>query len=109
MPTLLRRDYSRIHSDEVIDWRAAPILMHRTKQLLVRLILLILLLLCSASMCIYWNRVPDALHDAHVRTGLPQAKPLTDLYPRWYGTRELLLHHRDPYGAAVSREIQLAY
>jgi hypothetical protein len=83
--------------------------MHETRRLLAQLILLVMLLLCSASMCIYWSRVPDALHDAHVRTGLPQAKPLTDLYPRWYGTRELLLHHRDPYGAEVSREIQVAY
>jgi len=83
--------------------------MDGTTRLVVRLILLSLLLLCSASMCIYWGRVPDALHDAHVRTGLPQAKPLTDLYPRWYGTRELLLHHRDPYGAEVCRDIQVAY
>jgi hypothetical protein len=30
----------------------------------------------------------------------------SDLYPRWLGTRELLLHHRDPYGAEVTREIQ---
>jgi len=29
-----------------------------------------------------------------------------DLYPRWYGTRELLLHGRDPYSDEVSREIQ---
>src|SRR5277367_6551570 len=32
-----------------------------------------------------------------------------DLYPRWYGARELLLHHRDPYSTEVSREIQVAY
>lgn len=31
----------------------------------------------------------------------------SDLYPRWYGSRELLLHGRDPYGTEVSREIQL--
>jgi hypothetical protein len=71
--------------------------------------LLLLLVLGSASMWIYWNRLPDALHAANVRTGLPNAKPLTDLYPRWYGTREFLLHHRDPYGVEVSREIQIAY
>ena len=83
--------------------------MREPPPLFVRLILLLLLLACSASMCVYWNRVPSALHAANVRTGLPQAKPLTDLYPRWYGTRELLLHHRDPYGLDVSREIQIAY
>ena len=31
----------------------------------------------------------------------------SDLYPRWYGTRELLLWGRDPYGSAISHEIQL--
>jgi hypothetical protein len=30
----------------------------------------------------------------------------SDLYPRWLGTRELLLRHRDPYSAAVTRDIQ---
>ncbi|HEY3972890.1 MAG TPA: glycosyltransferase family 87 protein [Candidatus Sulfotelmatobacter sp.] len=71
--------------------------------------MLILLLICSAGMWTYWNRAPAALHAANIRTGLPQANALTDLYPRWYGSRELLLHHRDPYGAEVSREIQIAY
>lgn len=31
----------------------------------------------------------------------------SDLYPSWYGSRELLLHGRDPYALAVSREIQV--
>lgn len=34
---------------------------------------------------------------------------LSDLYPRWLGTRELLLHHRDPYSPEVTREIQTGY
>ena len=34
---------------------------------------------------------------------------LSDLYPRWLGARELLLHHRDPYSADVTREIQIGY
>jgi glycosyl transferase family 87 len=34
---------------------------------------------------------------------------LSDLYPRWLGARELLLHHRDPYSAEVTREIQAGY
>ena len=29
----------------------------------------------------------------------------TDLYPRWYGLRQLLLHGRNPYGDDVSREV----
>jgi hypothetical protein len=34
---------------------------------------------------------------------------LSDLYPRWLGARELLLHGRDPYGIDVTREIQTGY
>jgi hypothetical protein len=34
---------------------------------------------------------------------------LSDLYPRWLGARELLLHHRDPYSPEVTREIQIGY
>jgi hypothetical protein len=83
--------------------------MRPTRPLFIRLTLLMLLLVCSASMWIYWKRVPGALHAANVRTGLLNAKPLTDLYPRWYGTRELVLHHRDPYGVEVSQGIQIAY
>ena len=32
-----------------------------------------------------------------------------DLYPRWVGARELLLHGRNPYGPEVTQEIQMAY
>lgn len=34
---------------------------------------------------------------------------LSDLYPRWLGTRELLLHGRDPYSPEITREIQTGY
>lgn len=40
--------------------------------------------------------------------GTPRGN-LSDLYPRWLGTRELLLHHRDPYSPEVTREIQIGY
>lgn len=36
-------------------------------------------------------------------------KPMDDLYPRWVGTRELLLHGQNPYGAEVSHEIQMGF
>ncbi|MFZ0762205.1 MAG: glycosyltransferase family 87 protein [Candidatus Sulfotelmatobacter sp.] len=71
-----------------------------------RFVRLVVLLLCSASMYFYWRSVPQNI-DAIAPGQRPRA--LTDLYPRWYGARELLLHHRDPYNAAVTREIQLAY
>ncbi len=32
-----------------------------------------------------------------------------DLYPRWVGTRELLLNGRNPYGPEVSHKIQMAF
>jgi hypothetical protein len=34
---------------------------------------------------------------------------ISDLYSPWVGTRELLLHHRNPYGTEVSHEIQAVY
>jgi hypothetical protein len=43
----------------------------------------------------------------YVYTAWPvSASSLSDLYPRWYGSRELLLHGRDPYSSDVTREIQ---
>jgi MFS family permease len=40
--------------------------------------------------------------------GIPRGN-LSDLYPRWLGTRELLLHHRSPYSLEITREIQAGY
>jgi hypothetical protein len=40
--------------------------------------------------------------------GIPRGN-LSDLYPRWLGARELLLHHRDPYSPEITREIQIGY
>jgi hypothetical protein len=40
--------------------------------------------------------------------GIPRGN-LSDLYPRWLGTRELLLRHRDPYSREITREIQAGY
>jgi hypothetical protein len=34
---------------------------------------------------------------------------LSDLYPRWLGARELLLHGRNPYSDAIALEIQKGY
>jgi len=40
--------------------------------------------------------------------GIPRGN-LSDLYPRWMGARDLLLHGRDPYSPEVTREIQTGY
>ena len=34
---------------------------------------------------------------------------LSDLYPRWVGTRDLLLYGKNPYSAEVSHEIQMGF
>jgi hypothetical protein len=51
--------------------------------------------------------IPHQQADA-VLHGIPRGN-LSDLYPRWLGSRELLLNHRDPYGPEVTREIQAGY
>src|SRR5262244_2824881 len=40
--------------------------------------------------------------------GIPRGN-LSDLYPRWLGTRELLLHGRDPYFPDMTREMQIGF
>lgn len=47
-------------------------------------------------------------HYENVERGVVK-KPMGDLYPRWVGTRELLLHSLNPYGAEVSHEIQMGF
>src|SRR5712671_7261031 len=81
----------------------------RTNGRLWRISLLVVLALCSFNMWFYWSRLPHLAHIAKTETDTISPKPLTDLYPRWYGTRELLLHNRDPYGVEVSRELQIAF
>ena len=51
--------------------------------------------------------IPHQRRDAALH-GAPRGN-LSDLYPRWLGARELLLHHRDPYSADITREIQTGY
>lgn len=68
---------------------------------------LVLLLICSASMYFYWGRVPQNI-DAMAPSAAARDFPLTDLYAQWFGTRELVLHHRDPYSDQITRELQEA-
>ena len=51
--------------------------------------------------------IPHQLTDATLHD-TPRGN-LSDLYPRWLGARELLLHHRDPYSLELTREIQTGY
>ena len=69
----------------------------------------VLSLVCAASMWFYVDHilVPFQQADASAH-GRPRGN-LSDLYPRWLGTRELLLHHRNPYSPEITREIQMGY
>jgi hypothetical protein len=66
-------------------------------------------LLLSAAMWIWVQSiaVPHQMAESAER-GAPRGN-LSDLYPRWLGARELLVHHRDPYTADITREIQIGY
>src|SRR5437868_1405825 len=61
------------------------------------LYMLLLALLASYSMLFYVDRIWAPGKSIH----------FCDLYPRWYGARELLLRGRDPYSQEVSQEIQV--
>jgi Glycosyltransferase family 87 len=63
----------------------------------------------ATGMWFYFQRVliPYQKADAAAH-GRPRGN-LSDLYPRWWGAHELLLHGRDPYSEAVTREIQTGY
>jgi len=70
---------------------------------------LTLAVMASASTWFYVDRIlrPQQIADAAAH-GLPRGN-LSDLYPRWLGARELLLHRRNPYSADITREIQQGY
>ena len=59
-----------------------------------------------------WHWAENILVPANTAQALAKGIPIgnnSDLYPRWLGAREALLHHRDPYGADVTREIQTGF
>jgi hypothetical protein len=78
-------------------------LRHRSK------LVLLLSLLFAGSMWFYVRyilvaqQVADSARDDRPR-GI-----LSDLYPRWLGAREVLLHGRNPYSPEVTRDIQVGY
>jgi hypothetical protein len=74
-----------------------------------RQVWLSLALLCSACMYFYRSRLPRDSDVTPAPVASIRAKSLTDLFQPWFGSRELLLHHRDPYGPDVTREIQTAF
>lgn len=70
---------------------------------------LILAAVCLAGMWLYVDRVLVGHQVAEAAAhGAPRGN-LSDLYPIWLGSRELLLHGRNPYGSDVTRQIQTGY
>jgi len=70
---------------------------------------LLLAVVAAASMWFYVIGILRARQVAEAEVKQIPRGNLSDLYPRWLGTRELLLHHRDPYSREVTLEIQEGY
>src|SRR5580700_10786024 len=68
-----------------------------------------LTLVAAASMWLYFQNVLIPYQQSDAQAKQKPRGNLSDLYPRWFGARELLLHDRDPYGADITREIQVGY
>lgn len=65
---------------------------------------LLLALACVAGGWFYGLKI-SALGLASMGRAIP---PFVDLYPAWYGSREVLLHHGDPYSEQLTLQIQKA-
>jgi hypothetical protein len=70
---------------------------------------LVLAAVAAASMWFYVIGILRAHQIADAQAKQIPRGNLSDLYPRWLGTRELLLHHRNPYRREVTLEIQEGY
>lgn len=69
----------------------------------------VIALLLAGSMWFYVQHVLIEHQESDAAThDIPRGN-LSDLYPRWLGARELLLHHRNPYRPEITREIQIGY
>jgi len=70
---------------------------------------LLLSLFAAATSWLYVHRLLQPWSETvRLKKGLVIAQ-MGDLYAPWVGTRELLLHRRNPYSPEVSHEIQLAF
>jgi hypothetical protein len=77
--------------------------------MLKKLATILIAALLALSMWIWVQKIAIPHQQAEsAERGAPRGN-LSDLYPRWLGARELLLHDRDPYGADITREIQSGY
>ena len=104
---LPRRDFcwrgDRTHLRLVLSWLLPNFLRASSQLGLAAALLAAFSLWCYADFIL----IPHQQAESE-RLGIPRGN-LSDLYPRWLGTRELLLHGRDPYSPDVTREIQAGY
>jgi Glycosyltransferase family 87 len=70
---------------------------------------LALALVAAASTWFYSGSIMRAQQIAYDASHNRPRGNLSDLYPRWLGARELLLHGRNPYSPEITREIQQGY
>ncbi len=56
----------------------------------------------------YYGHARQLIEQRLTASGFPE-RNFSDLFPRWLGTRELLLHGRDPYSPEITRDIQQGY
>lgn len=72
-----------------------------------------LVLAASLLVCFgVWHWAETILIPANTIAAQSNGVPIgnnSDLYPRWLGARELLLHGRDPYSVEVTRDIQRGF
>ena len=89
--------------------QAAPPWLGRTR--ITRQILLpATVLVLAFGMIYYYNGVLIAIRQRQFPLpGALQRGNVSDLYPRWLGARELLLHGRNPYSPEITREIQRGF
>ncbi len=70
-------------------------------------------LAASVLVCVgVWHWAETILVPANTAKVIAAHRPIgnnSDLYARWLGARELLLHGRDPYSPEVTREIQTGF
>lgn len=72
-------------------------------------VILLISALCCLSMWLYTSFVLVGRQEREAAAcGTPRGN-LSDLYPVWLGSRELLLEGKNPYGQEVTREIQAGY
>jgi len=76
---------------------------------LISVLFCLMAVVAAASMWFYVDAIMarNQVADAAVRH-IPRGN-LSDLYPRWLGARELLLHGRNPYSNEITAEIQTGY